>query len=393
MDNKFSLNIDTIPKELKLILKLINSEGSSHFVEINKEFQDVDWKLFLEFAMHHRLYPLLYGKLKKIKTNLIPPYVEQILGNEYKRNTFEMLHLSGEMERVNKIFNENQIRMLVLKGPVLAKDFYGDLSLRTCGDLDILVSINELEKVDRILQKEGYLKDDFINKALDDWKWRNHHIKYNHPKKRTNIEIHWRLNPFPGTGPSFEKLWLRKRQSSLTSYPIYYLGREDLFLFLVSHGARHGWFRLRWLVDINQLTTQRMDWEFVYKQLRKYQYLPVGGQAIVLTSILLGTPINIGMKRLVGNLSQQLAQDAIFFFDKMVNLHTEPVPVEVDHYHKKHLYRSMTKRQKCLYVLSFLYPYPLDVETLPLPKSLHILYFPLRPFLWAWRKTRKHALS
>jgi hypothetical protein len=390
---EIALNIDLIPKELKLILKLLKIEDVSHLVETKKEFQDIDWQLFLELAMHHRLYPLLYGKFKKMEDNLIPPVVAQAIGEAFKRNTFKMLHLSGEMERVIKSFDENEIRILVLKGPVLAKDLYGDLSLRTCGDLDLLVSIHDLEKIDRLLQEEGYLKDDYINKALDDWKWRNHHIQYFHPQKRVDIEIHWRLNPFPGKGPSFEELWLRKRKSSLTSYPIYYLGREDLFSFLVSHGARHGWFRLRWLVDIHQMVKQKMDWDFLIKQLKKYQYLPVGGQAVVLTARLLGTPINQEMKRLIkGNLPQKLAQDAIFFLDKMVNLHSETVPDDVVTYHKRHLFRSMTRRQKCLYVLSFLYPYPLDADTLPLPKPLHILYFPLRPFLWAWRKTRKHAL-
>ena len=57
---------------------------------------------------------------------------------------------------------------------------------------------------------------------------------------------------------------VRKRISSLTSYPIYFLGREDLFLFLVSHGARHGWSRLRWLTDIDRLLKQELNWEFLY---------------------------------------------------------------------------------------------------------------------------------
>ena len=38
---------------------------------------------------------------------------------------------------------------------------------------------------------------------------------------------------------------------------VYILGREDLFLFLVSHGARHGWSRLRWLIDIHQIVKTR----------------------------------------------------------------------------------------------------------------------------------------
>jgi hypothetical protein len=52
----------------------------------------------------------------------------------------------------------------------------------------------------------------------------------------------------------------------------------------------------------------------------------------------------------------------------------------------------MSLQQKVLYIISTLHPYYTDVETLPLPKYLHFLYFPLRPFLCIWRKTRKHAL-
>jgi hypothetical protein len=307
MENKFSFNTEQIPIELKLILKLIEIDDISEIANSNNKYRDVNWKLFLDLAIHHRLYPLLFTKIKMLgntmNNNLIPSFVIQTLGELFKRNTFNMLHLSGEMEKVSKLFNENQIPMLVLKGPVLAKDLYGDISLRTCGDLDILVSINDLEKVDVLLQKQGYIKDEFINKSWNDWRWRNHHIGYIHPQRKVNIEIHWRLNPFPGTGPSFKELWLRKRKSSITDFPIYYLGREDLFLFLVSHGARHGWFRLRWLVDINQIVKQRLDWNILFKQLKKYQYLAVGGQAIVLASGLLNTPIKKEMEKLLkGNL-------------------------------------------------------------------------------------------
>ena len=79
-----------------------------------------------------------------------------------------------------------------------------------------------------------------------------------HPQKKIKLEVHWRLNPGPAKDQALMILWERKRISSLTSSPVYFLGREDLFLFLVSHGARHGWSRLRWLVDINQIVKQEL---------------------------------------------------------------------------------------------------------------------------------------
>ena len=58
-----------------------------------------------------------------------------------------MLHLTREMEIICKSFNDNQIKSIVLKGPVLAADLYGDLSLRTSSDLDILFPLLILIKL------------------------------------------------------------------------------------------------------------------------------------------------------------------------------------------------------------------------------------------------------
>ncbi len=304
-----------------------------------------------------------------------------------------MLHLSAEMEQVSKLFSRNQIRTLFLKGPVLAHELYGDLSLRTSCDLDFLVPINDLEKAEELLVELGYEKDDYIETVLDDWRWRHHHVTYFHSVKGIKLEIHWRLHPGPGKEQSFQELWERKRKSSMTSFPVYFLGKEDLFLFLVAHGARHGWSRLRWLVDIQQMMKQRVDWDRAYLLFKTYHNPHVGGQAIILASQLLNADITEEMTLfLKGESPKKLAQEAMFYLERMVNLHTDPVPKEVSSYHTRHLFSLMSLNQKSIYIMSFLYPYPEDAKTLPLPKSLHFLYFPLRPFLWGWRKTRKHAL-
>jgi hypothetical protein len=395
MDTNFSLNVSQIPMELKLIMEILKMEDVEHNqADIKAYLKDTNWELFLELTMHHRVFPLLYCKLKEMDQSLIPQNVVQTICQTYMMNTYHMLQFSGEMEQVGKLFANKQIPLLFLKGPVLGEDLYGDVSLRTSGDLDFLISINDLEKAEELLIKQGYKKNDYIKTVLNDWKWRHHHVTYFHPQKGIKLEIHWRLNPGPGKEPSFEDLWERKRISSLISYPVYYLGREDLFLFLVSHGARHGWSRLRWLLDINQLVRQRIDWVTLGRLLKKYQYLHVGGQALVLASHLLNTPTTKVMKTFIkGNRPKKQAQAAIFYLEKMVNLHNEPVPNDIALYHKRHLFLLMSKKQRLFFILSFLYPYPEDAQTLPLPNHLHFLYFLLRPFLWAWRKTKYHALS
>ncbi|MGE7850325.1 nucleotidyltransferase domain-containing protein [Bacillus paramycoides] len=395
MNNSYGLDLNCVAKELKLQLEILKSGNATELQEINKEwFENIDWDRFLELTIHHRVYSFIYPKMKEMDKKLVPVRVIQILHQYFKMNTFQMLHLSAEMELVSKLFTENAIRTLFLKGPLLAHDLYGDISLRTSSDLDVLIPIHQLKKAEKLLLEQGYVKDGDIQTILNDWKWRHHHMEFFHPQKQIKIEIHWRLHPGPGKESSFEELWERKRKSTLTSYPIYLLGSEDLFLFLISHGARHGWSRLRWLVDINQMVKQGLDWKEVYKLFTAYQCEHVGGQALILATELLNATIPEELKVLANQRrSRKLAQDAMFYIRKMINLHTDPVPDEVAAYHSRHLFSLMSNRQKFLFIISYFYPYPIDAKTLPLPKYLHFLYFPLRPILCTWRKVRKHVLS
>lgn len=390
--NPSELNITRIPQELNFIVELLKDNFR---VEGNQALsKEIDWNVFVELSLHHRLYPVIYLRLKQLKVDIVPAFVMSYLSVQYKRNTLKMLKFSAVTEQISRLLADNHIPLILLKGPALAHQLYGDISYRTSNDLDFLVPLDKLEETDKLLVQQGYIKDDYIKTVLNDWKWRHHHFTYIHPQQNVKVEIHWRLNPGPGKEPSFHDLWERRSSSKLTAFPVFLLGKEDLFLYLISHGARHGWSRLRWLVDIQYVAKQQLAWKRVGLMNKKYHYHRSVGQGVYLSASLFNMELNQEMKRLMKTPStKRLAQQAVFYLENMVNLHTEPVPRDVATYHKSHLFALMSLQQKLIFMLSCLYPYPEDEQTLPLPKPLHFLYFPLRPFLWAWRKTRKHALS
>lgn len=390
--NPSKLNITRIPKELNFILELLKDNFQ---IENNQAlYKEIEWNDFIELSLHHRLYPVIYLKLKQLKVDIVPATVMNYLAIQYKRNTLKMLKFSAVTDKMSRLFSEHQIPLILLKGPALAHHLYGDISHRTSSDLDFLVPIDKLAETEQLLVQQGYIKDDYIKTVLNDWKWRHHHFTYIHPNQNVKVEIHWRLNPGPGKEPRFYELWERRSKSKLTAFPVFLLGKEDLFLYLISHGARHGWSRLRWLLDIQYLTKQQLEWKRVDLMNRKYRYHRSVGQGIYLSASLFNMELDQEMKRLMkASSAKKLAQQAVFYLENMVNLHTDPVPEDVARYHKSHLFALMSLQQKLIFMLSCLHPYPEDEQTLPLPKSFHFLYFPLRPFLWAWRKTRKHALS
>lgn len=378
------IELQNVSKELKFIILTIEDNES----EFKDTLLDLNWEKFIDLAIHHRVYPLLYDRLKH--NNNIPKNVLRKLSQLYKVNTFQMLQLSGEMVVINKLFSMSSIKCLFLKGPILASLLYEDISLRTSCDLDVLVPLEKLEEIHRLLSDEGYVEDEYIQSVLGDWKWRHHHRTYFHPLKKIKLEIHWRLNPGPCYEPKFKELWERRKQSKLMEDPIFHLGTEDLFYFLITHGARHGWSRLRWLVDIHQITKMEISWDKLTQLLKRNHSLQLGGQAIILASSLFKTNIDNEIRHIVsGNLPIKLAKSAVFYFEREINLHSDSLPGMIASYHKSYLFSLMSFSQRILYVLSFLHPYPEDASILPLPKRLHVLYFPLRPILWAWRKSRK----
>ncbi|WP_373231273.1 nucleotidyltransferase family protein [Cohnella sp.] len=394
MNSSFLYDLDSLPKELKLLLAFMRIEQDNRSISIQRILsKDVDWDHFILLVRHHRVSAIIYSQLKKMNPTWVPSYVLETLHQEYHKNVFRMLHLSGELERICKLFDEHSIPTLLLKGPALAFDLYGDISHRTSRDLDILVNINQLTEVMQLVLDQGYVAEDIEMNVLEGWRWRQHHFTFYHPHKKICLEVHWRLSPGPSKEPSFQELWERRRINLLTSYSTYYLGEADIFCYLITHGARHGWFRLRWLADIDILVRRQTNWSNVKLLLKKYHSLAVGGQALILASLLLDTPLNKDMHSIVSySGSVKLAQTALQFVREVVDMHSNP-PEDLERHYRRYLFAAKSRRQKFVYILSHFYPYPIDAQTLPLPKYINFLYFPLRPILWTWRKAKKFAVT
>jgi len=376
MSNHSKLDLTVLSKELKLLIQLVKSKNELKDID---QLQNIDWRLFLDLVHHHRCQPIIYLKLKDMPQTIVPLEVIQALQQTYTKNTFKMLQLSGEMEQISKLFAENEVKTLFLKGPALAHHLYGDISLRTSKDLDVLVREKDLDKVDALLLASGYVKDGapFL---LNGTKRKTHHVEYVHLQKKIQIEIHWRLHNPPVKEPSFDELWQRKRRSALTSSPVFFLGEEDLFLHLVVHGARHGWFRLRWLVDMDKVFQKKLDYQQVKVLMKKLGYAHLVGQAMILSSQLLNTPVNKELKATTeGSRPTKLAKKAYVYICDSKEI-TSII---------SYLLSLKSPVQKVGYLMTVAYPSYKDAKLLPLPKPLHFLYFLLRPFLWMGRKVKK----
>lgn len=382
------LDLSDVSKELSFLLDLLRDDTPDEKC-IEQHTSRVDWDQFMKLVTHHRISPLIYLKLKDVRASWIPEDVLDSLQLQYRRNRLKMLHLSREMNQICEGFTADGVRTLLLKGPVLAAELYGDLAHRTSKDLDLLVAEEDVERAELILVQLGYeLEEEHI---LDNWKRKSHHMSLKHREHGVQVEVHWRLNPHNSSSYSFDQLWQRRNEIRFSHQAYPCLGHEDLLCYLTDHGARHGWFRLRWLLDIERLLP-KIDVNQMLAHLERHGGQPFIGQAFILLANLLSTPIPHDLaEATVNQKAHQLAADALYYIKRIVRLNPVPEKSVAWHYHR-YLASLMTTKQKIAYVLNKLLPSSLDASMLPLPRSLHFLYVPLRPFLWFWRRLKQPSM-
>ena len=77
----------------------------------------------------------------------------------------------------------------------------------------------------------------------------------------------------------------------------------------------------------------------------------------------------------------------------MINLHTDPVPEDVAKYHKRHLFSLMSNQQKVFFIISFLYPYPVDAEVITITETSSFFIFSFTSFFMGLEENKETALS
>jgi len=386
---KWEFDPESLTKEMQFMLTLLRDEGDPEVREfIRARAAAIDWQQFMKCVHHHKVYPLVYALLQSYP-EVVPDHVMQSLREHRQRNMFRMLSLSAELRRVCARFHNSGVRFLVLKGPMLAQELYGDISMRASKDLDLLVSLKDVERAEYILGQLGYTAlPGGMPRVFGDWRWREHHRSYRHPATGTLVELHWRMHPHVHHEPSFERLWESRTSVETGDTVIHTLSDTDHFLYLIVHGARHGWFRLRWLIDISRMmrTLDEGKWRIVLSDARRLQAASMLGQSLYLVSRLLHVPLPGELERLAVTLrSLKHARDSLEYIRDMVNLHPGPETKRLAAHYKRYLFSLLTFRKKVVYVISALYPNSWDTLHFPLPRRLYFLYIPLRPFLWLWK--------
>ena len=116
----------------------------------------VDWPRLLLLAREHGVLGQLSTCMSDRDAFAISSEIKQALAEHRRTQNFLTLRLTGELFRVLELFKQNEIRALVVKGPVLAVEAYADPGMRSYGDLDLLVRQRDIQRATELLMASSY---------------------------------------------------------------------------------------------------------------------------------------------------------------------------------------------------------------------------------------------
>src|SRR5262249_36618414 len=115
----------------------------------------LDWQQLCVQAERHGVAPLLYGHLRDMPEGIVPEETLHTLHQHTRAAVVWNLYLRREMVRLLGALNEVAVPVMPLKGPYLADLLYDDPTLRTTGDIDLLVRPEDLERASQVLVSVG----------------------------------------------------------------------------------------------------------------------------------------------------------------------------------------------------------------------------------------------
>jgi len=348
--------------------------------------------------------PILIRNLKRL--GLLSKHLGPVLKDAELRK-LRSVQFSAELALVFSLFQKNNIRALSLKGPVLAQQIYSSVSLRSCSDLDIYVEPRQYSEARDLLLNNGYHPIDHIstNKRL------NYTLKnslFHHTDLTRNgivIELHWKdldLEPV-----SFESLYERCTKEVLCDTEIYVPGTADTLIMLIRHGCRHGFFKLKWIMDVFELLLKAdsKTLNHVCAQMNNSNHLFALFAFFLLaerlhlfsveiennekTEIIKNPDQSFIIKTdLSGNAFLAAKQLSEIAFSRLIELDSSSI-IRIERTYTL-LYRDIQYRlglaDRHKNIIKLISPGNQDFELINLPDSLFILYYPIRIGYWIWRR-------
>ena len=218
--------------------------------------ENCDWAEVRRLATWHAVAELLAFRTGQCLA--VPSEIKAGLCATQHATAQNNLLLASELLRIMEAFHGAGIEALAYKGPALAVPYYGDISRRSFGDLDVLLRPENLSGARDVLEERGFVPwQEFAGLTATQeraYLRSGYHFQYSRPDGSTPIELHWNIAPHLfGIAVPMEQLFRRAVSVQIGGRAVLAPCAEDHLVLLCIHGAKHMWDKLRLIADVAQL--------------------------------------------------------------------------------------------------------------------------------------------
>lgn len=237
-------------KEQRFLIEVTKLDIDKEYFSNIQNTTGLDWEYIFNQASKHAILQFIFYHLNN--TDIIPKKYFELLKSHCRMNQIQNLRLINEFKNVLNCFSTNGIKVIVLKGVYLSKQVYPEVYMRPFGDMDILISEDDKEKVFNILKDLGYKQAEvesdsgevieFNEERLEGYSNELQHygefikIVTSPLKAKFSIDVHHRLSTiFDNFSYDIPKLLQRSVKDKIDDIPIYRLDNEDFLTHLCTH--------------------------------------------------------------------------------------------------------------------------------------------------------------
>jgi hypothetical protein len=342
----------------------------------------VDWPRVVEVADAHGVAPLVGRNLAALGWPDVPPAARDALETAWRVNAARSALHAQALARVLAGFANAGIPAIPMKGVALSASLYGDAAARTSADLDVLVPPSAVPRAFGVLAGLGYAATgdpspadarDLARLLTRDARLlleSNIEQVFASPDAAgCPVELHWDIAwRWPHGAVGIADLWASARPRSFGGSPALAMSPEWEVLYLAVHAARHRWSALKWLVDVHEICARgAVDWARARERAARFGLADALDLTLGACAALLGTTIPAGAR------ARPVPRWVALF---------PAMPAAPDIWREAlspaRLFRHPAARVGYL-ARVLLVPTLAERRLIRLPRSLHGLYYALRP--------------
>ena len=251
-----------LPPDLRHLGSLTSLAATEGDVPPTVDPSEVNWKALARWARRHRVESLVARTLSRHELGA-PDWAVAHFAARAQGHTMSALRATRALHQMTDALDRAGIPFLLMKGQAVAERYYQYPSDRQAIDIDILVRQKVVDAAADVLGELGFAAEDNISvpqEAHRLWMRLNADIPMIRAADGIKVELHWRLAKNPYLIPwTEEEMFGHASRQGVSGVTVEAFRPAPLLVYLLTHGARHHWFRLKWLADIDRMVTKISD--------------------------------------------------------------------------------------------------------------------------------------